>query len=437
MTTRDYARFAAETARAADAAERDADPSIIATSPAVAARGRSDAAERYAAHPAVRVSWLDARDYCAWRGVRLPTEIEWEKALRGVDGRAYPSGDRPDPTRVNGLEYGPGDTVPVLSQPRAQSPFEVFDGAGNTAEWTLTPGPSPDHFIVRGSAWNEPAVVARCDRRRESSAMRAPSPSPSAAQPQHREDPRPRHQHARRLRRAHRRRRGPRRVCRPRPCEPPTAFLPLVEEVLTRANVALDALDRIAVGIGPGSFTGVRIAVATAKGLHIASGVSLYGVSSLDALAASAWCARGPVLAALDARRGELYAALYDARGSDRRALMAPCHGAASMIGERVLACCEGVVTVVGDLSSADFAALSSTAPTRFIRAPRVFEAPLARVIAWEAFEGRATLDTGALEPLYVRGSDAKLRADARCRREGRGAARLSREGHRRRTRDR
>ncbi|MFO0652779.1 MAG: tRNA (adenosine(37)-N6)-threonylcarbamoyltransferase complex dimerization subunit type 1 TsaB [Polyangiales bacterium] len=186
-------------------------------------------------------------------------------------------------------------------------------------------------------------------------------------------------------------------------------LLPLVEEVLTRANVALDALDRIAVGIGPGSFTGVRIAVATAKGLHLASGVALYGVSSLDALAASAWCAHGPVLAALDARRGELYAALYNARGADPRVLMAPCHGAASRVGERVLACCEGVVTVVGDLSSADFAALSSSAPSRFTRAPRVFEAPLARVIAWEAFEGRATLDTGALEPLYVRGSDAKL----------------------------
>ncbi|MFO0652780.1 MAG: SUMF1/EgtB/PvdO family nonheme iron enzyme [Polyangiales bacterium] len=167
VTTRDYARFAEETARVIDAEPAEVDPSIGATSRAREGRRRRDAGERYAAHPAVMVSWLDARDYCAWRGARLPTEIEWEKAIRGVDGRAYPWGDRADPTRVNSLEFGAGDTVPVLSQPRAQSPFEVFDGAGNAAEWTSTPGPSPGHFIVRGSAWSEPAVVARCDRRRE------------------------------------------------------------------------------------------------------------------------------------------------------------------------------------------------------------------------------------------------------------------------------
>lgn len=187
-------------------------------------------------------------------------------------------------------------------------------------------------------------------------------------------------------------------------------LLPLVDEVLARAGVKLDALDRIAVGVGPGSFTGVRIAVATAKGLHLASGVTLVGVSSLDALVASAWGACGPVLAALDARRGELYAALYEVRSGVRRELFAPTHATASTIGLRVLARSGGdVVTVVGDATPSDFAALSSNDPSRFCRAPKVFEAPLARVIAWEALEGRAMFDAGALEPLYVRGCDAKL----------------------------
>lgn len=187
-------------------------------------------------------------------------------------------------------------------------------------------------------------------------------------------------------------------------------LLPLVREVLSRAGVALDAIDRIAVGIGPGSFTGVRIAVATAKGLHLASGVALVGVSSLDALAASAWSARGPVLSTLDARRGEVYAALYDVAPDGRRVVFEATHGSATSIGAKALASAGvGVITVVGDLSPADFDALSSGDRARFVRAPRVFEAPLARVIAWEALEGRATPDDGALEPLYVRGSDAKL----------------------------
>ena len=167
VTARDFARFVDETSRAAPPPSRDADSRIGDVTRAHLSRRSPGASERYASHPMVLVSWADARDYCAWRGARLPTELEWEKAMRGTDGRAFPWGADPDPMRVNSAEFGAEDTVPVLSFPRAASPFEVYDGGGNAAEWTSSSGPSPDHFIVRGSAWNEPASAARCDRRRE------------------------------------------------------------------------------------------------------------------------------------------------------------------------------------------------------------------------------------------------------------------------------
>ncbi len=187
-------------------------------------------------------------------------------------------------------------------------------------------------------------------------------------------------------------------------------LLPLVDEVLTRAGLALDAIDRIAVGIGPGSFTGVRIGVATAKGLHLASGAALVGVSSLDALVASAWAARGYVLAALDARRGEAFAALYEASPCERRVVIEPMHGPPSAVGALAVARCpQGPIAVVGDLGDADLAALTARAPERFTLAPAVVGTPLARFVAWEALVGRGRVDAGDLEPLYVRGSDAKL----------------------------
>lgn len=167
VTERDYARFAEETARATSANVVDADAAVTPAQLARRALSQRERVARYGAHPVVLVAWDDARDYCAWRGASVATEDQWEKALRGIDGRAFPWGDRVDPERINSRELGPGDTVPVLSYPRAASPFDVYDGAGNAAEWTATPGPAPDQFIVRGSAWNEPAALARLDRRRQ------------------------------------------------------------------------------------------------------------------------------------------------------------------------------------------------------------------------------------------------------------------------------
>ena len=81
-------------------------------------------------------------------------------------------------------------------------------------------------------------------------------------------------------------------------------LLPLVQDVLSDAGVALSDLSAIGVGIGPGNFTGIRISVAAARGLALSLGIPALGVSGLEALA---FGTQGPVLACLDARRDHLY----------------------------------------------------------------------------------------------------------------------------------
>jgi iron(II)-dependent oxidoreductase len=102
--------------------------------------------------PAVRISWHEARAYCAWltevwraegviaddEVVRLPSEAEWEKVARGSDGRPWPWGDGWDETRCNTDELGLGDTCAVGMFPQGASPYGCLDMAGQVWEWTAS-----------------------------------------------------------------------------------------------------------------------------------------------------------------------------------------------------------------------------------------------------------------------------------------------------------
>ena len=185
------------------------------------------------------------------------------------------------------------------------------------------------------------------------------------------------------------------------PLHAPSGFAhvlyPHLRELLDRGGVRLAEVDCFAAASGPGSFTGVRVGLACIKGLAEAARKPAVAVSNLEALASLGAAPLRAVL--LDARRGEIYGAVYDARGR-------------IVVPETVGSLAQWLATLpAGELEfiSTDFAAFGEALPgAPRVTAPRALAGAVARIAAARFARGEAC-DPAALDANYVRRSDAEL----------------------------
>jgi len=187
----------------------------------------------------------------------------------------------------------------------------------------------------------------------------------------------------------------------------------LVAEVLGTAGVRLGRDDVIAVTIGPGSFTGLRIALSFAKGLAFAGGYRLIGVPTLDALALVAPFSSGRVCAVLDARKREVYAAVYERDGDRLIRFGAPC----AIAAERLALTIGGPCAFIGDAVESYGEVFRSVLGTGAILLPSAGHPPsavaVARLAAARLRTSAAGDDVVALTPTYLRPPEAELAQSA------------------------
>ncbi len=199
-------------------------------------------------------------------------------------------------------------------------------------------------------------------------------------------------------------------------------LLPYVEQVLALGGVGPADLDLVAIGLGPGSFTGLRVGLATAKGLAVAQGTPLVGVSSLRVLARGA--GDGWVVPIVDAQRGEVFAAIHRVRfegGTEER--LAPFHAPPGEAATRLRDAMDAVgsdalpsapVRWLGSGLRRYADVLNERCLSRGVVLPPAYDVPRATWLAAEAEEMLhldGPSDLAELEPIYVRPTDAKLPA--------------------------
>jgi tRNA threonylcarbamoyladenosine biosynthesis protein TsaB len=177
------------------------------------------------------------------------------------------------------------------------------------------------------------------------------------------------------------------------------ALMPLIARVLDRAQLAFAALDRVAVTTGPGSFTGLRVGIAAARGIALAAGKPAIGLSTLAAFAAPFIAADDtlPVVVAIDARHDHVYLQIF---GPGGRTVVAP---RVAPLREALRVSATGAPRITGTAAN-KLAALWPAGA----RVPTAVEQRSAPYIDWVARLGAAATDTGTPpKPLYLRAPDA------------------------------
>jgi tRNA threonylcarbamoyladenosine biosynthesis protein TsaB len=178
------------------------------------------------------------------------------------------------------------------------------------------------------------------------------------------------------------------------------AVMPLIAAVMGEADIEFAELDRIAVTVGPGSFTGLRVGVAAARGIALAAGKPAVGLTTLAALAAPFFemDESAALLAAIDARHGQVYMQLF---GPGGRSLGAP---SLASVGEAVRASMASPTRIVGT-----GAKLIEDAWPDHEQRPLLVSAVRAPDVAWVARLGAQAVDlTAPVKPLYLREADAR-----------------------------
>ena len=190
-------------------------------------------------------------------------------------------------------------------------------------------------------------------------------------------------------------------------------LLDSVDLLLREAGLSADELDGFGVAVGPGSFTGLRVGIATVKGLAMAAGKPVVGFSSLAMLAMNIPWGGHPVCPMFDARKKEVYAGLYECRGFP-----------VSLIEDRVvpparfLEVLEGPVIFVGEGATRYREVIIGSLGDKALFAPPSANLPRASagaLLVMRAFDRGEAVSPALLAPIYIRPSEAEL---ARMNRE-------------------